>query len=169
MTGNGLTKTEARQSRVCEACGQPWDEHGGMNATCPTVRPAHTLGPWEWNETGGYIVAPNFHGVIVAKVAFRAPESVANAHLIAAAPELYAALKAVISVADRKTVEFDMAHAAIAKADGCAPDSLSGFPIVVTCECGAKTGFTEAGEHYFECRDCGRLNQGEHGQKERSE
>ena len=41
-------------------------------------------------------------------------------------------------------------------------DFLSGFPIVVTCECGARTGFTEAGEHYFECRDCGRLNQGEH-------
>lgn len=42
----------------------------------------------------------------------------ANAHLIAAAPELLEALKAVIRVADRKTVEFDMAHAAIAKAIG---------------------------------------------------
>ena len=42
----------------------------------------------------------------------------ANAHLIAAAPNLYEALKAVISVADRKTVEFDLAHAALAKAEG---------------------------------------------------
>lgn len=34
-----------------------------------------------------------------------------------AAPDLLAALKAVVSVADRATVEFDMARAAIAKAE----------------------------------------------------
>lgn len=44
--------------------------------------------------------------------------SEANAHLIAAAPELLTALKAVVSVADRNTVEFDLARAAIAKAEG---------------------------------------------------
>jgi hypothetical protein len=42
----------------------------------------------------------------------------ANALLIAAAPDLLAALKAVVRVADRKTVEFDAARAAIAKAEG---------------------------------------------------
>lgn len=42
----------------------------------------------------------------------------ANARLISAAPELLEALEAVVSVADRKTVEFDKAHAAIAKARG---------------------------------------------------
>lgn len=38
--------------------------------------------------------------------------------LIEAAPDLLAALQAVVSVADRATVEFDMARAAIAKATG---------------------------------------------------
>lgn len=39
-----------------------------------------------------------------------------NGFLLAAAPDLLEALKAVLSVADRDTVEFDMARAAIAKA-----------------------------------------------------
>lgn len=39
-----------------------------------------------------------------------------DARLIAAAPDLLAALRAVVAVADRKTAEFDLAHAAIAKA-----------------------------------------------------
>lgn len=42
----------------------------------------------------------------------------ANAHLIAAAPDMLAALKGVVRIADRKTVEFDAARAAIAKAKG---------------------------------------------------
>lgn len=41
-----------------------------------------------------------------------------NARLIAAAPELLAALEGVLCVADRKTDEFDAARAAIAKARG---------------------------------------------------
>jgi hypothetical protein len=45
-------------------------------------------------------------------------QETANANLIAAAPELLEALQAVVSVADRATVEFDMARAAIAKATG---------------------------------------------------
>ncbi|WP_419204216.1 hypothetical protein [Bordetella trematum] len=42
----------------------------------------------------------------------------ANARLIAAAPELLQALIDVVRVADRATVEFDAARAAIAKATG---------------------------------------------------
>jgi len=42
----------------------------------------------------------------------------ADAILYAAAPDLLEALKKVVSVADRKTVEFDLAHAAISKAEG---------------------------------------------------
>lgn len=42
----------------------------------------------------------------------------ANARLIAAAPELLEALQGVVRVADRVTVEFDAARAAIAKALG---------------------------------------------------
>lgn len=102
---------------TCEVCGEPHAEHGGMNASCPVT---HTPGPWQWSDNGPRIVAPN--GVIIAKLTFDAPEAVANAHLMTAAPELLAALKAVVSVADRKTVEFDLAHAAIAKANGFQKD-----------------------------------------------
>lgn len=45
-------------------------------------------------------------------------KTIANAHLIAAAPELLEALQAVVRVADRQTDEFDMARAAIEKALG---------------------------------------------------
>ena len=41
-----------------------------------------------------------------------------RANLIAAAPELLAALEGVLRVADRQTDEFDAARAAIAKARG---------------------------------------------------
>ena len=46
--------------------------------------------------------------------------SLANAMLIAAAPEMLVALQGVLRVADRKTDEFDAARAAIAKAVGAA-------------------------------------------------
>ena len=46
------------------------------------------------------------------------PSREANARLIAAAPDLLAALEGVLRVADRATVEFDAARAAIAKARG---------------------------------------------------
>lgn len=48
----------------------------------------------------------------------RTAEKEANARLIAAAPDLLAALRAVIRVADRATDEFDQARAALAKAEG---------------------------------------------------
>ena len=41
-----------------------------------------------------------------------------NARLIAASPDLLEALQGVVRVADRATVEFDAARAAIAKATG---------------------------------------------------
>lgn len=41
----------------------------------------------------------------------------ANAYLIAAAPDLLAALKDVVRIADRNTVEFEAARAAISKAE----------------------------------------------------
>lgn len=46
----------------------------------------------------------------------QAEEGEANARLISAAPDLLAALQAVVRVADRKTDEFDLARAAIKKA-----------------------------------------------------
>lgn len=56
------------------------------------------IAPYEWAEAYG--------------------GSIANARLIAAAPDLLEALKGVLRVADRKTDEFDAARAAIAKAEG---------------------------------------------------
>jgi hypothetical protein len=46
--------------------------------------------------------------------------ALADEVLRAASPDLLVALKAVISVADRKTAEFDLARAAITKATGAA-------------------------------------------------
>ena len=48
-------------------------------------------------------------------------EQQANAILLAAAPDLLAALKEVMSVSDRATDEYDRARAAIARAEGRQP------------------------------------------------
>ena len=50
---------------------------------------------------------------------------VADARLVAAAPDLLEALKGVLQVADRKTVEFDAARAALAKARGAQMETVS--------------------------------------------
>jgi hypothetical protein len=82
-----------------------------------------TKGPWRtrrlkrsieifWPETGQRVA-----GVPLSEFVENSGNE-ANARLIAAAPDLLDALKAVLSVADRKTDEFDRAHAAIAKAEG---------------------------------------------------
>jgi len=85
----------------------------------------HTPGPWRVTEdANGFAVSwlnsPGLAGRI-AKVNSGQIEQEANAHLIAAAPELLKALVAIVAVADRKTAEFDLARAAIAKARGTTP------------------------------------------------
>lgn len=89
----------------------------------------HTPGPWfvaETDDNEGYpeTVIRAMDGVAGVSVAVDFPKIFgmrdANARLIAAAPDLLEALRAVVSVADRKTDEFDLAHAAIAKATGTA-------------------------------------------------
>lgn len=87
----------------------------------------HTSGPWKWvgnelEQDGGEYkevlhteVSYGQHcygGCVDMKI------SEEDKRLIAAAPELLEALKAVVSVADRATDEFDSARAAIAKATG---------------------------------------------------
>jgi hypothetical protein len=86
----------------------------------------HTPGPWNqktrpssWGMIDDGICGPDgeqvrVHGMTLSS----SDEAKANANLIAAAPELLEALIAVVSIADRATVEFDKAHAAIAKATG---------------------------------------------------
>lgn len=93
----------------------------------------HTAGPWVAERCD---VTPAYHieagaypfGTCVCEVMEtpRDGSAEANAHLISAAPELLAALKAVISVADRQTTEFDLARAAIAKAEGRCPQTQGG-------------------------------------------
>lgn len=64
---------------------------------------------------------------VIARIQFdNRPEqltefNLADARLIAAAPELLEALKGVLHIADRETNEFDAARAAIAKAEGRTP------------------------------------------------
>lgn len=85
---------------------------------------SHTPGPWKADCF--LVTAPNvpfgqYGGREICHTGGgRGPseECEANAHLIAAAPALLAALKGVVRVADRQTDEFDAARAAIAKAEG---------------------------------------------------
>ena len=88
-----------------------------------------TKGPWDWqNDESGYSwLGPKDCGLLKAVITDGSacgeyePDidvSGHNAHLIAAAPDLLAALIAVVRVADRATDEFDMARTAIAKALG---------------------------------------------------
>ena len=87
----------------------------------------HTPGPWESMPVDagihrfGIICANDPLGTSandIAAVWLRGGQqkTEANARLIAAAPDLLEALQAVVRVADRSTVEFDAARAAIAKA-----------------------------------------------------
>ena len=85
----------------------------------------HTPGPWWQGSTldDSVFAAGGGDEVCVAVCPERSvisdgAETYANARLIAAAPDLLEALKAVVAVADRKTVEFERARAAIAKAEG---------------------------------------------------
>lgn len=88
---------------------------------------AHTPGPWEIRQSrkslGGtepfvYAVGYEFPVCTVTGYFEGAGQTLPNLRLLAAAPELLAALQGVVRVADRATVEFDAARAAIAKVVG---------------------------------------------------
>lgn len=86
-----------------------------------------TKGPWAVNPLNAQVDAFGEDGA-VAVCALLWPtdrrseaETEANAHLIATGPDLYRALKAVVAIADRKTVEFDAARAALSRARGETP------------------------------------------------
>jgi hypothetical protein len=73
-----------------------------------------TPGPWIALPDGGISSSdpPQTLAVVM-----NGEDMTGNAALIAAAPEMLEALKGVVRVADRSTVEFDAARAAIAKAE----------------------------------------------------
>lgn len=94
------------------------------------MKAAHTPGPWltvsntiyslmhaGWRK-GTEQFKNRFHAYVQADMDCPDDEHKANVLLIAAAPDLLAALQGVIRVADRKTDEFDAARAAVAKAIG---------------------------------------------------
>ena len=77
----------------------------------------HTPGPWviRYDGHGGIsVLTENYQIGYVSSE----PRQEADAHLIAAAPELLAAAKEFLRIADRRTVEADNLRAAIAKAEG---------------------------------------------------
>lgn len=83
---------------------------------------AISVGPW-FVEVVGYSISVRCRKRVVARMAIAANSTMAkdgfdNANLIAAAPELLAALKAVVAIGDRKHDAWDAAYAAIAKAEG---------------------------------------------------
>lgn len=81
-----------------------------------------TKGPWTvdgppWNQIV-WSSAENRVCFLAHSNGLDDARDIATARLIAAAPDLAEALEAVIRVADRSTVEFDMARAALLKAKG---------------------------------------------------
>ena len=97
----------------------------------------HTPGPWkaakghDGEPDRWCVVAARKKQYLIAVIENGQPGDCcetegATARLIAAAPELLEALKAVVAIADRKTDEFDRAHAAIQKASGQNDEASNG-------------------------------------------
>lgn len=90
---------------------------------------SHTPGPWRYDEHDNFIWSDGLGVVATSRLLEMQPRSLdasvvernANALLMAAAPDLLAALQGVLRVADRATDEFDAARAAIDKAMGKLP------------------------------------------------
>lgn len=84
----------------------------------------HTPGPWgAYNLSKGNLVVETRTGILVANISGDCPEVEANASLIAAAPELLAALKSVAEIKgwfEKPPVSASgiKVMAAIAKAEG---------------------------------------------------
>lgn len=79
----------------------------------------HTSGPWSYHTEdlrGGRYYCVVIPGADETIDIHQTDNGEANAKLIAASPDLLAALKAVVAIADRRTDEFNAARAAIAKA-----------------------------------------------------
>ena len=93
----------------------------------------HTPGPWYWDsdpvkgdQFGRIRYQVVASGKTIAKTYYSSYEggltnAESDTRLMAAAPEMLAALEGVLRVADRQTDEFDAARDAIAKAKGETP------------------------------------------------
>lgn len=84
-------------------------------------KPAWTAGPWIVRDglaSGIEIVGKSVRGKDRVVARCHGNNRKANADLLVAAADLYEALEAVVRIADRNTVEFDAARAALARARG---------------------------------------------------
>ncbi len=84
-------------------------------------KPTHTPGPWvaQWKGLGAIVIGGR--GVAVAQMGGENGERMANARLVSAAPDLFAALKRLLQEADDDGITqtgVDEAFAAIQKAGG---------------------------------------------------
>jgi len=105
-----------------------YDEHAARSASADKMS-QHTPGPWRWWTSNSWrrLTCENREhsnqdgGVLCPTVCRDGhPDTIvsdADMALIAAAPDLLEALRGVVAVADRDTVEFAQARAAIAKAE----------------------------------------------------
>lgn len=79
----------------------------------------HTPGPWKIDQNAELplaIIESGEMGYGIAEIGERNPINLANARLIAAAPDLLAALKALLAESKNMTAAGDMARAAITRA-----------------------------------------------------
>lgn len=82
-------------------------------------KPTHTPGPWEVAQrpcNGSNQVWPVATGEGRICTVMDGSRSNANAKLIAAAPDLLAAIQDILAITDRKHFVWDAAHAALKKA-----------------------------------------------------
>ena len=91
-----------------------------------SIQAKHTPGPWNICASTPSLIEAAHHNVndVTIAQAFEPqgsaslPEMWANARVIAAAPDLLAALQEVVEISDRKHDAWDKARAAIARARG---------------------------------------------------
>jgi hypothetical protein len=89
---------------------------------CGVAEPKWTPGPWVWWPKTGILATESRDGRWIVSGELSSANAEANARLIAAAPELYEALKGIIGWCptdnQRSIAAFDKALAALAKARG---------------------------------------------------
>jgi len=81
------------------------------------VEKQHTPGPWFYDESIATKILINAKHAAVAVVPYLDDEAKANARLLAAAPELFDALQALVSAVSEPAL-VAQAHAALRKAQG---------------------------------------------------
>lgn len=81
---------------------------------------AHTPGPWFYDDSNKSRLIINSEWAAIASIPYLDAEAVANARLIAAAPNLLAALEHAVETLSAEGFDVSMLRAAITKATGAA-------------------------------------------------